>query len=211
MDYLYSDLKNGKWGRLSDPINIIKTYIDIDELGYVTFRVYPVPSSLINTFGMSIFNMVCNLNVKSFMFEIPFTQHIRCTPDIVVGFIPHPDATDIVNVKVTLEPITKPFLSIFFKEYQCVQWHCQIQPKIYKEYTPFLYGAFPFPMIRYKTHSVKITCESPLKPTILCANVQTKERKHLAVSNIYIPYGLLFSKLDNYINSKAPKIFLQSL
>jgi hypothetical protein len=204
MDYINLDLKNGNWDRLSDPINIVKSYIDVIELGlntYVKFRIRVVPPSIIDKFGMSIFNMVFgNPDVKAYLFEIPFTQHIRRNPDILIGFIPHPDATDIVNVKVMLEPNKKSFLSLFFKDNQCVEWHCQIQPKKYKEYTPFLYGAFPFPKMSYINWSVKITCESTLKPLILCANVQTKERKQLAESNIYLPISRLVPKLNKYVD-----------
>ena len=63
------------------------------------------------------------------MFEIPFRQHIHCNPDIFIGFIPHPDATDTVNVKVILEPTRKTFLSRLIKDTQCFEWHCQIQQK----------------------------------------------------------------------------------
>jgi hypothetical protein len=212
MDYITTALENGNWDTLADPLKVVKSVIDVDEEDNVKLKFFVVPDCVINKFDMSLVNLVCYPHVKACLFETPFTENITVNPDVIVGFIPHPDATDIVNVNVRLEPTKRHFFSRFIRNYQCVEWHCQIQPKKYKHYTPFLYGTFPFPKISYANWKVKITCKSHLKPLILCANVQSKERKQLVTSNIYTPFNdLLFPKLNKYVDRKAADIVLQHI
>lgn len=196
MEYIEDDLKSGNWDRLSKPLQLLKTYIDIDENGKICLGIHIVPDKIVDKFGISILSMVLNLKKQAFIYEIPVTERVATVSDIIVGFVPHPDATDIVNVKVILEPLKRPFLGQFFKNYKIEEWIVQVFPNP-RKYTPFLYGKFPYPRLSFSNWAVKIICDSEFKPALLCANVQTDERKKLAFSNVYTPDNkLLFPKLQ---------------
>lgn len=194
MEYIEDDLKSGNWDSLSKPLQLLKTYIDIDENGKIFLGIHIVPDKVVNKFGMSILDMVLNLKKQARLYEIPITDVLAPAADIIVGFVPHPDAPDIVNVKVILEPLRRPFFWFLHKK---EEWVVQVFPCSSKKYTPFLWGKFPFPRLSFANWAVKITCDSELKPVLLCANVQTEERKKLACSNIYKPDNtLLFPRLQ---------------
>ena len=194
MEYIEDDLKCGNWDRLSKPLQLLKTYIDIDENGKIFLGIHIVPDKVVNKFGMSILDMVLNLKKQACLYEIPITDILAPSADIMIGFVPHPDARDIVNVKVILEPLKRPFFWFLHKK---EEWVVQVFPCSNKKYTPFLYGKFPYPRLSFANWGVKIICDSELKPVLLCANVQTEERKKLACSNVYTPDNkLLFPKLQ---------------
>jgi hypothetical protein len=215
MEYIEEDLKNGNWDRLSKPLQLLKTYIDVDEVtGQVHLGVHIVPDKVVNKFGMSILDMVLDVKKQACLYEIPITDTLAPAADIIVGFVPHPDARDIVNVKVVLESLKKPFFWFLHKK---EEWVVQVFPSP-KKYTPFLWGKFAFPRISFANWAVKIVCESEFKPVLLCANVtnvtnvtnvQTDERKKLAYSNIYRPDNtLLFPRLQGPMRN-AEKLVLR--
>lgn len=202
MEYIEEDIKYENWDHMKKPIPIIKVYININSNNTIYFSIYVIPNKIINNFDLSILNLICNPNKKASLFEIPFCDNITYNkPDIIIGFIPHPDASDNDNINVTilLEPQIKSIINKFIKKYQCIEWNCQIKHKNIQKITPFLYGYFPFPAISYINWNIKLSCKSHLKPSILCANVQTFERNELIMANIYIPIKTyLFPNLNKY-------------
>ena len=206
MDYLYEDLKNKNWDILNNQIPLVKLYINVisDKIHINIIDIKLISKGIKNNFDMSILNLVGNPNKKNVMFELPLFDININSCDILVGFLSHKDAVFDTYLKIILEPRKKSF----FSNNICVELITTINKS---GFTPFLYNAFPFPRISFANYNIKFICDSLYKPNVLCANVQTLERKQLITSNIFLPIKnpnreLLFQKINKY--RRGPDIIL---
>ena len=197
MDYL----KGRKWDDCKTPVPLVKSHMTVSD-GSLKLDLFSVPERVSNNHVMSLFNLACMPHTKAFLYEIPFARCVEHAPDIIVGFAPHPDARDIVvDVRVSLEP--KRILDL-------QAWTCRVSAK--DECTPFLYGEFPFPKVRFFDSKITLACGSRLKPSIICANVQCVERRRLALANLFLPEGEpLFPSLRARVSGREDIVLRRSL
>ena len=207
MEYLYNEgLKNKNWDTIPDEIPLIKLYINVisDKIHINIITISLLKNSIKNNFNMSILNLVGNPSKKTTMFELSLYDENINSCDILVGFLSHKDAVFDTYIKIILEPRKKSF----FSNNKCVELITTINKN---GFTPFLYNAFPFPRISFANYNIKFICDSLYKPNVLCANVQTLERKQLIISNIFLPIKnpnreLLFQNINKY--HRGPDIIL---
>lgn len=192
MDYILNDLKNKQWDTAHN-VPTVRCGLTISDSSYVQLTIYVFPSALVNNcFDLSLLTLIMYPNIKSSMFEMEFDDfNMLKRPDILVGFVPHPDAkaTDLTCVTVLIEPQNRPKKGWFWSTPAIDKsewWTSEIKNNT--AYTPFLYDKFPFPTMSFINWNITLKCNSLVKPRILCANVQQKERVALVNANIYMPH-----------------------
>jgi hypothetical protein len=209
-----NDINNNNYLKLSDFIKLksksIKIRIDVvDEiikLDILPLIDYNELKKMKNNFDYSLFHLVYYPKMSSCVFEMPFVNinELNQFPDIICGFIPHPNTTQNTIIKIKIELIKKSF---WFNN-KSYEWIVQIDKNKIdknKKFIPFLYGEYMFPRISFANYKVKLSCDSQFKPTILYANFQTDERVYLARSKINIPvkkYTPLFPEFNTNYNHK---------
>lgn len=206
MDYLYENLETKNWDIIQDGIPTIKSYINLDSNDKIIFTIVALSSlknKIENNFDMSILNLVGYSYKKIAIFELSLYDTKLDICDILVGFLPHKDAISDTIVKIILEPKQKLFSK---------QTKIELITNVNKNgFTPFLYNSFPFPRISFASWNIKFfTYNSSYLPSVLCANIQTFERRRLHSANIFLPFmELLFPEVNKY--REAPGIVLPNI
>jgi hypothetical protein len=200
MENLYTDLKTKKWDKLNKEIPLIKLYINViyEKIHINIINLFLFKNTkyeIKNNFDMSLLNLVGNPYKKIAIFELSLFDKNINNCDILLGFLPNINSKQETHVKILLEPIKKSF----FSSNNYIELTTMIKNN---SFTPFLYGTNPFPKISFIDYNVKIipydSKISEAYPIILCANIQSNERKELIRSNIYTSFKeLLFPKLNN--------------
>lgn len=217
MKFLASDLKKGSWIRLSDPVLLVLCSIECNDDDTIRFRLIPVSefkcsqgdNGFPNLENLSIARLVLT-DKKAIMYEAHTFNYNEISPDVVVGFIPHPKAAHDVNINISLMPKDQSEAKAKAKG-KFVSWNVRVSANT--KYTPFLYGIYPFPRICFWHYKVQIRCEShEFKPTVLLANLDCHERSVAQLSNIYLPNGvLLCPDLRTPYHKAYPKMHLEDI
>lgn len=207
IDCIVKDVLNKDWDRLDKEIPTVLLYIlyDPNNADSVTlvFRIIPVVNPLFAEQNTLRDLAQCRLDLHPSpskhnvaLYETTLDYDYDCDddpPDLIVGFIPHPNARKPVKLNISIEHVKRiPW------KYERV-WTVFVQPKTVQHITPIVYGKYIFPYIF--TGNIKLNIEScddciEMEPTMLCAEL-TIEHEFMDI------YGNINIDIDDRILIKG--------